>query len=193
LNKDRAVQNSVSAPVYIAIALSGLSALGAEVVWTRLLSVLFGTTAYSFSIILAVFLLGLGTGSWIGSRLARTTARPQLIFGFCQLLLTALIAWTAWAIAKWLPYWPIDSALAPSPWINFQLDVFRALWAVLPATLLWGASFPLALASLPRRLKTLAGLRRESMARTPSVRSLAHSRFPLWQFPEWEQCVPSSY
>src|SRR5690348_9709058 len=148
LSMDRTVQNLVSAPVYIAIALSGLSALGAEVVWTRLLSVLFGTTAYSFSIILAVFLLGLGTGSWIGSRLARTTARPQLIFGFCQLLLTAFIAWTAWAIAKWLPYWPIDSALAPSPWINFQLDVFRAVWAVLPATLLWGASFPLALASL---------------------------------------------
>ena len=43
--------------VYIAIALSGLTALGAEVVWTRLLSLLLGATVYTFSIILAVFLL----------------------------------------------------------------------------------------------------------------------------------------
>src|SRR5262245_36699716 len=48
--------------IYIAIGLSGLTALGAEVVWTRLLSLLFGATTYAFSIILAVFLTGLGIG-----------------------------------------------------------------------------------------------------------------------------------
>src|SRR5262249_26727512 len=32
--------------IYVAIALSGLTALGAEVVWTRLLSLLFGATTY---------------------------------------------------------------------------------------------------------------------------------------------------
>jgi len=42
--------------VYVAIGLSGLTALGAEVVWTRLLSVMLGATVYTFSIILAVFL-----------------------------------------------------------------------------------------------------------------------------------------
>ncbi len=42
--------------VYLAIALSGMSALGAEVVWTRLLSLLLGGTVYTFSLILAVFL-----------------------------------------------------------------------------------------------------------------------------------------
>src|SRR5207302_4807968 len=36
--------------VYVAIALSGLTALGAEVVWTRLLSLLLGATVYTFSI-----------------------------------------------------------------------------------------------------------------------------------------------
>src|SRR5947209_6166964 len=52
--------------VYLAIALSGMSALGAEVVWTRLISLLLGGTVYTFSIILAVFLLGLGIGSSVG-------------------------------------------------------------------------------------------------------------------------------
>ena len=39
--------------VYVAIALSGLACLGAEVVWTRLLALTFGATVYTFSIILA--------------------------------------------------------------------------------------------------------------------------------------------
>src|SRR5436190_3025645 len=48
--------------VYATIALSGMTALAAEVVWTRLLSLLFGATVYTFSLILAVFLVGLGIG-----------------------------------------------------------------------------------------------------------------------------------
>jgi spermidine synthase len=39
--------------VYIAIALSGFTALAAQVLWTRLLSLTFGATAYTFSLILA--------------------------------------------------------------------------------------------------------------------------------------------
>jgi spermidine synthase len=134
--------------VYIAIALSGACALSAEVIWTRLLSLMLGGTVYTFSLILAVFLAGLGLGSGIGSVLARETARPWALLAGCQLLLTAAVAWAAAMIALSLPYWPINPALSPSPWINFQLDVLRCLWAVLPAAVLWGASFPLALAAV---------------------------------------------
>ena len=56
-----------SAIVYLGIALSGLCALAAEAIWTRLLGLLFGASVYAFSIILAVFLAGLGIGSGIGS------------------------------------------------------------------------------------------------------------------------------
>src|SRR5579884_3899242 len=62
--------------------------------------------------------------------------------------LAASIGWTAWLISNALPYWPIDPSLALSPWFNFEVDLLRTLWTILPATLLWGASFPLALASL---------------------------------------------
>ena len=93
--------------VYIVIALSGLTALGAEVVWTRLLSLLLGGTVYTFSAILALFLLGLGIGSAAGSFLART-ARPRLALGYCQLLLAGAIAWAAWALSDSLPFWPIN-------------------------------------------------------------------------------------
>ncbi|MGA2155202.1 MAG: fused MFS/spermidine synthase [Bryobacteraceae bacterium] len=134
-------------PVYVAIALSGAAALGAEVVWTRLVAMLLGSTVYVFSIILAVFLIGLAIGSGAGSALVRSV-RPQLALGWCQVLLAGGIAWTAYMIADSLPYWPIDPLLASSPWLIFQLDMARCLWAILPPTLLWGASFPLACAAV---------------------------------------------
>src|SRR5262249_40868432 len=35
-----------------------------------------------------------------------------------------------------------------SPWYTLQLDLVRAFWVVLPGAILWGASFPLALAAV---------------------------------------------
>ena len=105
-----------------------------------------GATVYTYSVILAVFLVGIGIGSGAGSLLSRT-ADPRRAYGYCQLLLIAAIAWTAFMVAKSLPFWPIDPKLS-GPWFVFQVDLARVLWAVLPPTLLWGASFPLALAAV---------------------------------------------
>ncbi len=133
--------------IYAAIAFSGLTALGAEVVWTRLLSLLLGATVYTFSIILAVFLTGLWAGSGAGSYFARRVRDPRLALAGCQILLALAIAWTAFTLAYMLPWWPVDPWLATSPWVNFDLDLTRCIRAIFPATLLWGASFPLALAA----------------------------------------------
>jgi spermidine synthase len=138
-------------PIYVTIALSGACALGAEVVWTRLLGLLLGATVYTFSIILAVFLAGLGIGSGVAAALVRGIARPRLAIGWCQLLLAGAVAWTAYMLANSLPYWPINPLLSTSPWYTFQIDLARAIWAILPAALLWGASFPLALGAVASR------------------------------------------
>ncbi|HYL39014.1 MAG TPA: fused MFS/spermidine synthase [Bryobacteraceae bacterium] len=145
---DRGQAAAGSWPVYWAIALSGACALGAEVIWTRLLGLLLGATVYTFSIILAVFLVGIGLGSGAGSLLARSLTRPRLALGWCQMLLTAGIAWTAYMLANSLPYWPINPLLSTEPIFTFQVDLVRCLWTILPAALLWGASFPLALAAV---------------------------------------------
>jgi spermidine synthase len=147
VSRDSRLVSASTWPVYVAIALSGMSALGAEVIWTRLLSLTLGATVYTFSIILAVFLVGLGIGSTVGSALSRGEVSPRHLLCGCQALLAAAIGWAAFALARSLPYWPIDPALSPDPLYNFQLDLVRCAWAVLPAAILWGASFPLALAA----------------------------------------------
>lgn len=145
---ERVVRSPGAWTVYLAIAISGMTALASEVIWTRILSLIFGGTVYTFSLILAVFLGGLGIGSSLGAAIGRGLARPRVALGICQLLLCAAIAWSAYILSASLPYWPIDPSLSSSPWFNLQLDLVRCLWAVFPAAFLWGASFPLALASV---------------------------------------------
>ena len=134
--------------VFLTIAISGMCALGAEVVWTRLLAMMMGATVYTFSLILAVFLVGLGIGSTAGAMLARDTARARSALGWAQLLAAFGIAWTAYMLADSLPYWPVNALISSSPWFNFQIDLVCAFWTVLPPALLWGASFPLAMAAV---------------------------------------------
>ncbi len=134
--------------VYTTIALSGLTALGSEVVWTRILSLHFGATVYTFSLILAVFLVGLGIGSTAGAITARESTSPRRALGWCQLGICAAMAWAAYMNTESLPYWPINPSISTSPWYTLQLDLVRAFWVVLPGAVLWGASFPLALAAV---------------------------------------------
>jgi spermidine synthase len=137
--------------VYIAIACSGACALAAEVIWTRLLALLLGATVYTFAIILAVFLIGLGLGSGVGSLLARAAKQPRKLLAACQVLAAATIAWAAYALCVSLPFWPVNPYLATDPWVVFQFDLVRCMYAILPAAFFWGASFPIALAAIARR------------------------------------------
>ena len=134
--------------IYFAIGLSGMSALAAEVIWTRQFTLLLSGSTYTFSIILAVFLIGIGLGSGVGSFLARRTENPRRALAIAQALLILAIGWTSWNITESMPYWPVNPTIASSPWYQFQIDFLRSLWAILPASCLWGASFPLALASV---------------------------------------------
>jgi len=136
-------------PVYVTTALSGAVALGPEVVWTRLLGYLLLATVYVFAIILAVFLTGLAIGTAGGSwLLRRVNARNAL--GWCQILLTLGFAWTAYTIVNTfhLPFWNDEVLTTLDGWHMYWLDLKVVAIAIFPATLFWGASFPLACAAI---------------------------------------------
>src|SRR5215470_6484478 len=102
-------------PIYVSIALSGLTALACEVLWTRTLSLLYGATVYTFSLIVAVFLVGLGIGSTVGSALSHQMSRPRVALAWCQLLLCAAMGWAAYMLTESLPWWPIDPSISSTP------------------------------------------------------------------------------
>ncbi|HXF58671.1 MAG TPA: fused MFS/spermidine synthase, partial [Candidatus Saccharimonadales bacterium] len=74
-----------------AFAVSGFCAILYEVAWTRILSVPFGGMVYSFSAILAVYLLGIALGAALASLLLKLTNAPVILFGIFQILLAGAV------------------------------------------------------------------------------------------------------
>ena len=72
---------------------SGVCALIYQVMWLRLLSLVFGVTVYAASTVLAGFMAGLGLGSFLGGRVAARITRPLAAFGIAE----ALVGITAFA------------------------------------------------------------------------------------------------
>ena len=134
--------------VCLVAGLSGFTALAAEVVWTRLLALQFGSTVYTFAIILAVFLAGLGLGSVAAAHWVRHTNRPLLSLALAQLAIVCLMPFANYVITRVVPYWPRPEVYATKDvyWV-FLHDTMRTIAAVLPSAFFWGASFPLALAA----------------------------------------------
>lgn len=139
----------VSWTIYLTIGISGACAMGAQAIWTRNMGLMLGLTVYAFTNILAAFLIGLGGGAAIGAKLARGKS-PQVALGWCQVLAVFGIAWTAFNISTVLPNWLSDSYYTSAPTYTFPIDFARSLWAILPATVAWGASVPLAFACAAR-------------------------------------------
>ena len=70
--------------------LSGCAGLIYEVCWIRKASLVFGSTSYAVSTVLAVFFLGLALGSYAFGRLAQKTERPLRLFALMELAVGAL-------------------------------------------------------------------------------------------------------
>ncbi len=129
------------------MGLSGALGLSLEVLWTRLLIQGIGSTAYVFSIVLALFLIGIALGSYIvRSRVDRwkdlysALALSQSLAALFTLAGVPVLNWVMPAIV---------SGIMGLLGINIEQAFFQtwALWAtgaLLPATVALGASIPVA-------------------------------------------------
>jgi len=137
--KDRVVpsaSNSQPAPVHWIMPVmlaSGAVSFTLEVLWTRLLSHVFGGTVYAFAIMLACFLSGIALGGLFAGRLARKPNTAILYFSVAQLLV-ALISFASYSlIDTWLP---TGSGLTGK--------AIYAFLVIVPSTIFIGATYPLA-------------------------------------------------
>ncbi len=83
----------------IALFVSGFTALAGEVLWTRLLLLPLKTSIYAFSAMLALFLLGIASGSWLSARAKFSMRRPVATFAMLEMIigvmtLAGLLAYT---------------------------------------------------------------------------------------------------
>jgi spermidine synthase len=135
------------APVWILplMFLSGAVALFHEVLWTRLLSHVLGSSLHAFGIMLASFLGGLALGAAAGSTLAgdRRAAVPG--FAVCQMA-CALAAASAYILVNRLL--PDTSAMVS--------NTLLAAVILVPIAFFSGATFPLAVRILARRTEDAA-------------------------------------
>ena len=115
--------------------------------------------------------------------MARRLPLPRLGLAACQIILALAITWTAYTLARSLPFWPIDPWLSLNPWFNFEIDLLRCAWAILPATLAWGASFPLAMASIASPGDDPARVSGEVYATNTAGSIIGALAFSLWLIP----------
>lgn len=66
---------------------SGACGLIYQVLWLRMLSLVFGVTVYAASTVLAAFMAGLALGSGFAGRIVARTGRPLLVFGVAEILI----------------------------------------------------------------------------------------------------------
>ncbi len=130
--------------VLVAFLFTGLAALSAEVIWSRVLTLVVGTTVYAFTIMLTTFLLGLALGSATFSRIAQKVSRPRTLFAVLVLLIGFVVFATIVAFGK-LPiaYMQIYESMDPT-WTNLMsLQFLLCVGLMIVPTFLMGGTFPL--------------------------------------------------
>src|SRR3989440_6681286 len=69
----------------ICFLFSGATGLIYEVVWARMLGLVFGATTVAISAVLAAFMGGLALGSALAARFATRTKRPVRVYAFIEI------------------------------------------------------------------------------------------------------------
>lgn len=137
------------------IAVGGFCALGYEVLWTRTLTMVAGTSTYSFAIMLAAFLGGIALGgalcgAWLARRRRDDGRGPLAAFAAIEIAM-GLAALAATALMGRLPEHALRlqdlfAGDGPAPGARHAATAIVAVAYMLVPAALSGAAFPLAAA-----------------------------------------------
>ena len=125
---------------------SGFVTISTQVSWTRILTMIIGSSTYAFSIVVALFLIGLAAGAWFVARKDRSRKLRSMILKVEVLTAISLIA-SLFVLNK-LPVMLIHLGLRfeISSWTGLlALQIFSATLLILVPALLMGMVMPLVL------------------------------------------------
>ena len=132
---------------YLAFFASGASSLIFQMIWSRLLHHVFGSSSVAISSVVSVFMAGLALGAWLFGRFADRIRRPLLLYAWAELGVALFALCVPWLIDPegWLA--GANAALRArygSESLGFALARFACIVPVLivPTTLM-GSTLPL--------------------------------------------------
>lgn len=148
---------------YAFFFVSGFCSLIYEVVWLRLSMANFGVTTPMVSIVLSVFMTGLGLGSWLGGIFIRrfersSSAVPLRLYGALELVI-GCSGFIAPALIV-LGYRLLRDAGKSLAWGSSFYYFVSGMWillALLPWTTCMGATFPFAMAAIRKLHREASG------------------------------------
>jgi spermidine synthase len=137
---------------------SGACALVYQVMWLRLLALVFGVTVYAASTVLAGFMAGLAVGSALAGRLAARVTRPLAAFGLVEILVGLTALATPLALELVTRAWVALHPSLPESLAVITVLRFACAFAVLIVpTSLMGATLPLVVKSAVARQESIGG------------------------------------
>ncbi len=136
----------VPAPLLIVLVIfffSGATGLVYEVVWTRMLTLVFGHTIYAVSTVLTAFMAGLALGSWLSGRFADRVRHPVRLYALLELAIGVYALAVPFVLGHLDPvfrpiYFHLHASFYEFSIIRFAVCFFVL---VLPTTLM-GATLP---------------------------------------------------
>lgn len=140
------------------VVLTGGLSMLYEVAWTRVISLVVGSSTYAFTLVLTIFLVGLALGSLLFGYLY-TPGRWQLSVRSLGLVLFLLGGWAALSLVAipnlpWVMLW-----LVQMPGTSFArvlvAEGLLALFVLLVPALLFGAALPMAMTLIARAVGQL--------------------------------------
>lgn len=133
--------------ILIGFAVSGFTGLAYEVIWTRILGFILTGTIYAFSVVLAVFLIGIAAGSLVFSAfldriksigaVVAILAAVEVLIGLSSIGLITLYD----KLPSFQFYWRIDTT--PDWNESVYLYFLTSFITLIIPTFLFGATFPL--------------------------------------------------
>lgn len=138
-------------PRWLVLAVAGASGfvfLLMELVWYRMLSPVLGGSTYSFGLILAVALFGIGSGGWVYAAFARRRPRPQALALSCAFLAAALAF--PFFLGDRVAFFALHIRPLGQLGYSWQLVAWLlpAILVLFPAAFVSGVQFPLLIAFL---------------------------------------------
>ncbi len=143
--------------IFLCFFASGVAALVYEVVWLRMLALVFGHTVHAVTAVLTAMMAGLGLGSALISRIADRRPDRLVIYGALEGAIGVWGALIPWLLSPVVAvYLGLHRALALSDGAFTLVQFVLAFVLLLPATTFMGATLPLLARAVTREATAAA-------------------------------------